>query len=1020
MSLTEVAFHYRKVVLLLLASLLIYGVVSYFTLPAQEDPKIVIREALVTTSFPGLDPERVELLITKTLEEKIRQIPEIKEIRSTSSTGLSVIHVEIEDRYFNLKDIWQNLRNKVQEAQSALPNGSSTPFINDQFGDVAVVTLALTADGFEMGKMFDVAKHIRDTLYSVKGTNKIEILGVQEERIFMETSNAKLAQIGITPQQLINLLQAQNIIQPGGEVDTGAKTYIVEPTGNFESIKDIGNTLVSIPNTTNVIPLKDIVTIKRAYRDPPFQPSYFNGKQAIIFAISMLDKYNVLEYSPRLKTNIQQIENTLPVGYKLDIVTYQAEQVANTVYGVSISVLQTLVIVLIVVVIFLGLRTGLIVGVIVPFVMLVTLAIMNLVGIDLQRMSLATLIISLGLLVDNGIVMGEDFKRRLEEGIDRFEALKQGGRELAIPLLTSSLTTIVVFMPLMLAEHVAGEYTRSISQVIMITLLISWVMALCVTPILSYYFLKVNISSADNKANAPASSGIFSNTYKGLLKIILRFRIAFIGLMFGLLILSFMGMAFVSQQFFPDSDRTQLLVNIQMPAGSSSRTMNDRIQAISKWLDDKKNFPHIKSFAAYVGYGGPRFVLSLSPDDPADNKSFIVLNIDDKNNIEKTAADLRHGFIKEFPDLFVRVKKMFLGPSDSSAIEIQVQGPDADFIFAKAQEIKEILRQVPGTRDIRDNWENRITKILVKVDQNRARRASVTSQDIANTLQAYFSGSNITEFREGDDIIPILFRADAAERFNLDRLRTINVYSSSLGVNVPLFQIADFAPVNQYSNIQRKNLFRTISIEGLNPRFSAEDLKKIIDPKIEALKKDLPENHQIDYSGVISDSQEAQVALSANVPLAIGVIIILIVIQFNSYRRAGIILLTIPLAFIGAVVGLIVLGAPFGFVATLGLYSLAGIIINNAIVLIDRIDIERSSGKTPYDAIVNACLVRLRPITMATITTILGLLPLLLSRDPLFYGMAAAMAFGLGVGTVLTLGVTPVLYSLFFNIRKEA
>lgn len=1024
MNLTEIAFQYRKPVLMILVLLLINGLFAYFTLPAKEDPTITIRTAVVSTRFEGMSPERVEQLITKKLEEEIRKIPEVEKIRSTSSTGLSTIHVEVYDRYFDLELIWQDLRNKVKQAQANLPSGTQTPFVNDSYGDVAVATLALTSDGFSPAEMADISTHIRDMLYSVPGTEKVDISGTQEERIFLEASGAKLSQLGISPYTLSAELSKQNIIMPGGQIDTGSKAFVVEPTGNFNSIEDISNTHISIPGNEETIALKDIVTIKRDYRDPVYQPAYFNGKPAIMFAINMASNYNILEYAPRLKSTLDSILNTLPIGYNIEVATWQADQVDKTVSNVSVSVLQTLIIVLLVVIFFLGKRTGLIVGSIIPFVMLVTLAIMQFSGMLLERMSLATLIIALGLLVDNGIVVAEDFKRRLETGVARKQAMIQGGKELAMPLLSSSLTTILFFIPLMMAEHAAGEYTRSISLVILITLLSSWLLALCVTPVLCYYFIKVDdtASNSDNNSALPASTmlGNIQQHYRDFLHWILAHRGVFGGIMLGLFILSLLSFNFVSKQFFPDSDRNQLTVNIEMANGTSSRTTNKQMQDIFAWLNDKEQFPEIERFTGYVGFGGPRFVLSLNPIDPADNKGFIVINLTDAETVDAMQQRLHKGFIENFPDVFARVEKMFLGPSDSNTIKIQVKGPDKDIIYSKAQEVMALLQSIPDTVDIRQDWENLIVKVQVQVDQHRARRAGITSEDIANELQGFFSGSLVTEYRENEDIIPVMFRANESERFNLDRLRTVSIYSSKLGQAVPLFQVADFGPVYQYSKIQRENLFRTVSVEGRNLMMSAEDLKALIDADIQALAADLPLNHYIEYDGVIVESAGAAEALSANMPLAMAIIVILLVLQFNSFRRAGIILLTIPLSVIGTVIGLLVMNAPSGFMVTLGIYSLAGIIINNAIVLIDRIDIERQEGKPDFDAIVDACITRLRPITMTTITTVMGLLPLIVFKDPLFYGMAVVIAFGLAVGTLLTLGVVPVLYAVFYRITAVA
>jgi len=1019
MNLTQLAFRYQRVVFMLLTLLIVYGAYSYFTLPAREDPEITIREATVTTRFPGLSPERMELLITRTLEEYIRRIPEIKKITSSSLTGLSVIHVEIQDRYFDLDTIWTDLRNKVEEAALELPAGTQTPQVNDEFGGVSVITLALTANGYTFGEMFDIAKVVRDRLYQVKGTKKIELYGVQPERIYLETTNARMAQFGVTPNELYNILEAQNIILPGGEIDTGESAFMIEPTGNFESVADIENLLIGIPGVQYSVPLKDLLTVKRAPIDPPFQTAYFNGIPAIMLGISMLSAENVLSYAPRMKAKIEQIQQTLPVGYTLNIATYQADQVAKTVYGVSTSVLQTLAIVLAVVMLFLGIRTGLIVGTIVPVTMLVTLAIMNFTGMTLERMSLATLIISLGLLVDNGIVIAEDFKRRLEQGIDRITALTEGGRELAFPLLTSSLTTILVFMPLMLAEHVAGEYTRSISLVILIALLSSWFLALTVTPILCYHFLKVSSKSSaeETAAESTEQQGWITNGYKNLLIGFLRFRALFVLMIGGVLVAGIIAATYVPEQFFPDSDRTQLLVYTQLPADTSMRTNDQRMQEVFTWLQNKEMFPQIQSFAGYVGFGGPRFVLSLSPEDPADNIGFIVLNVATQAEVGELMQTLREQFPHAFPDMFVRIKRMFLGPSESGKIEVRISGPDRDVLYNRAKLVEAVFRETPGMLDVYNDWQNRVVKIKVNIDQQRARRVGITSRDVASVLQSYFSGNVASDFREDDDIIPIVFRADDQERFNLDRVLTLNVYSSTQNISVPLFQIADFEASNEYARIEHRDLFRTITIEAKHEWLPVADILKAVTPGVEKAMADLPPNHEWLFGGVLEDSNEAQAALMAYVPLCVGLIILLLILQFNSYRKPLIILLTIPLAMVGAFFGLLITQSFMGFMVTLGLYSLAGIIINNAIVLIDRIDIELAAGREPFDAVISACVQRLRPIVMTTITTVLGLLPLILSRDPLFYGMSNAIAFGLGLGTLLTLGFVPVLYSFFYRVK---
>ena len=948
-----------------------YGFFSYFALPAREDPEITIREAVITTEFPGLPTERVEALITKIIEEAVRQVPEVKEIRSTSQTGRSIVHVVIWDRYFDLDQIWDEVREQVEEARRQLPQGTGPPFINDDFGDVAVVTAALTAADYDMGDMFDRAQQIRDQLYLVPGTKRVQILGAQEERIYIEINGGRLAELGVDPQILIRTLQSQNIISPGGELDTLSRAFVIEPTGNFDTLESVAETLVPVGGGTTV-PLRDIATVKRGFIDPPRRTAYYNGEPALMIAIVMTPESSVLDYATRVRKQLDALEHSLPVGYQLDIVTYQADQVASAVYGVTISLLQTLVIVVAVAMLFLGLRTGLIVGAIVPAVMLTTLAVMGLAGMPLERMSLATMIISLGLLVDNGIVVAEDCKHRFESGEDRQQAICRTGGELALPLLSSTLTTILVFLPLMMAEHAAGEYTRSISLVILITLSASWLFSLAVTPLLCQTFTRAGgDTGAEHKRLANRLFELLTSAYRKLLWRILHKRMLFLLLMVVLLGMAFWALQQVPAKFFPASDRNQVLVYIDLPAGVTTRATDAAVREATKIVSDKESFPHLGSNAAYVGFGGPRFVLSLSPVDPADNAAFMVINVDHHENLATSIRALREAFRERLPGVNTRVTDMFLGPTDSSVIEIQVKGPDPDYLYRRAQEIEDMLGRIPGVIDIHNDWQGRISKILVQVDQARARRAGVTSRDIANTLETFFSGRTATEFREGDDIFPVMVR--------------------------------------------------TISISARNTRMTAEDMVPLLQPELKQLRQTLPFNHSIELDGVVEESSEARSALLANVPLVLCIIALLLVAQFNGLKRPAIVLSIVPLMMIGAAIGLLVLRANLGFMVILGFFALAGIIINNAIVLIDRIDIElKEAGSSDYEAVVRACVRRLRPILMSAITTILGLLPLIIARDPLFYGMASVIAFGLGAGTILTLGVVPALYTLLIPLHESS
>ena len=634
MNLSQIGFQYRAVVMLSTIALMLYGVFSYFSLPAREDPNITIREAVIESAFPGLPAERIEQLMTKPLEEALLTVSSIEEIRSTSIDGRSIIYAKAYEHISELDQVWNEAEEAVSAAHTQrLPKGASKPRVNDTFGDVAVITLALTGEDFSLAEIYDYAQHARETLNTIPGTRKIDIVGALPERIFVEVSNARLAELGIPPGNIAAALQKENTIVPGGAIDTGDRAFALIPTGDFQSVDDVRNVLIQIPGDNSLISLRDIAHVERGFADPAQQRAYFNGQEAVVLAIAMHPTESAITYADAARPVIEELARALPVGLTLDIITWQADQVENAVYGVSLNVIQTLAIVLAVVMLFLGVRTGLIVGSIVPTVMLVTLAIMGVIGISLERMSLATLVIALGLLVDNGVVIAENYKRLLAEHGDRDPALTETGRELAIPLLSSSLTTILVFLPLMLAQHSSGEYTRNISLVILITLSASWIIAMMVTPALCHRFLK----SPEPGESVEDSKGIFGRietSYGRLLRYVLRRPMLFGVGMFALLPLGGLMMTSAPAKFFPNSDRPQVLIYVNLPAGVTTRTTQARMQSMMEIIGDESRYPDLGDYAAYVGFGGPRFVLSLAPIDPASNVGFIVVNGKDRATIE--------------------------------------------------------------------------------------------------------------------------------------------------------------------------------------------------------------------------------------------------------------------------------------------------------------------------------------------------------------------------------------------------
>ena len=1012
-SITEFSLKTERVTILFMVFVVLSGIYVFLDYPKQEDPSIVIREAVVTAMFPGMATTRVEDLITRKLEEKIREIGEVDDIKSDSKTGVSIIHVVARDEVKDLDTVWQDLRNKMDDVKAELPEGTFGPLVNDEFGLTAVATIALWSDGFTLAEMRDVARNLRDQLYAVEGVMKVELFGVQDEQVYLELSNTKLAQYGVSPDVVVQTLKAQNIILPGGAINVDGTNVIVEPSGNFNQIAEIESVLIPIPGTEKVAPLRDLVIVVRDYVDPPDKPVFFNGRPAIVLSVSTLKGVNSVEFGKRLTWRIKELEQTLPIGYVLDYATYQPTLVEKAVSGAVNNLYQTLAIVLTVVMVFLGIRTGLIVGSFVPLAMLLGVVVMSLFDIEFQRMSIASMIISLGMLVDNGIVVAEDIRVRLERGEERRQAAIESGKVLAIPLLTSSLTTILAFMPLMLAVGGTGEYTLSLGQVVIILLLGSWFLAMYVTPVMCVRFMKVKPVTGTG-ATDPYDTAVY-RTYRRFLETVLHNRLVVLGTLVAFLVGAGYAFNFVEKSFFPPGDRNQFLVYLDLPAGSHINKTASAVGQLTDWLQDKKANPEVTGTIAYVGSGGPRFFLSLAPIDPDPHVAFMIVNTETEDQVPEMVERARDYALDNLPDVDARPKAMWLGATETGLIEIRVSGSDADVLVEKAEKLKAALRAVPGTIDIRHDWENRVVTVEVLVDQVRARRAKVTSQEVANSLNAYIDGAKVTEYREGDKIIPIVIRGLEEERDNLANLRAISVYSSQTKKNVPLVQIADLRPRWDYSRIKRRNQERTITVSAKHRYLKAGQLFEAVQPTIDALE--LPPGYWWEHVGELEGSAKAQGYLFASMPLAGGLIVFLLVWQFNSFRRPLIILLTIPMAFVGAVLGLLVMKAEFGFMSILGLLSLAGIIINNGIVLIDRIDSERAAGTNPYDAVITAAITRFRPILMTTITTVLGLLPLIVSKDPLFYSMAIVIAFGLLIGTVLTLGIVPVLYSLLFRAK---
>ncbi len=1028
MNLTRHAIDRRAVTFVALAAIAVSGVLAYRDLPRAEDPGFIVRNAIVKTRFPGAAPERVELLVTDKLEKAIQEIPEVAHITSESRTGQSIVTVEARESVTDLRPVWDRLRRKVDEAAAALPEGVS-PVVDDELGEVFGTVLALTADGFSYAELEEIANQVRDFLLKIDDVAKVDIHGAQEERVYVDFDNARLAGLGLSAAQLQGILQSSNIIIPGGAVETGVERIVLDPTGNFTSLEDIRRAPLTLPGTTQTLYLGDVADIRRGYADPPGSRVRANGRAALVLAVSMREGGNIVRLGENILSALSELEGRYPVGVAFDILAFQPDVVHRAVTTFVSSILQAVGIVLACMLLFLGLRTGLVVATLVPMTILATLMLMRYLGIGLDKMSLASLIIALGLLVDNAVVMSESIVVRMRAGEKAREAALASARELRVPLLVSSLTTIAAFLPIVLAESAVGEYTAPLAQVIAITLLSSWILAITMIPLLCVLFLKIK-----RRPDAAAGGGSgaefdtpFHRRYRSLLAALLR-RPLRVPLGALALLAAALGMfRFIEQSFFPDSTEVLFTGSFELPYGTSFAYTEGAMLDIERFLSEElaagDGREGVRNWAFFMGAGAPRFSLGYEPAQGHAGYAAFIGNASSLTALPGLIERLREYVEANHPGIEATLKPLATGPGSGSPVEVRLSGEDEEVLFDLAGEVKAHLASLPGTRNISDNWGVQTKKLVVNIDNARARRAGITNRDIAVSLRTALSGSAVTEYREGDKAIPVVLRSEAGGREDIGKLESINVYAES-GRNVALRQVADIELAFEPSRILRRDLSKTLSVlSDLDSGSGATALSTAAaaDAWLAEQQARWPAGYSYGIGGTFESSANANAAIAAKLPVAGLIILLLLVGQFNSIRKPLIVLLTIPLSLIGVAAGLLLTGEPFGFMTLLGVISLAGIVINNAIVLLDRIRIEiEENGLEPAQAVLEAAQRRLRPIVLTTATTAGGLLPLWLGGDPLFVSMAVAILFGLVLATFLTLSVVPALYCLLFGVRCRA
>ena len=1020
MSLTRFAIEKNRITLVLVTLLFLSGVLAYVNLPKAQDPGFTVRAAVITTRLPGAAPERMEQLVTDKIEKKVQEMPEVDFISSESRSGISIVTVNFKESYKNMRPIFDDMRRKVDDVAEDLPKGINGPHVNDEFGDVFGSVFTLAGEGYNYADLEDVADEIRDELLKEPDIAKVSIHGAQEEVVFVEYNNARLTELGLSPQQLASVLASVNILSSGGNIVNGRERVALEPTGNYESVEELRRTVLELPSG-GLVYLGDIANVYRDYVDPPSSIARVNGQPTLVLAISMRDGGDILKLGERLDQLIPEIEARYPWGIAMEKIWFQADLVEQSVDNFVSSLAQAIVIVVLVMVAFLGFRTGTIVAALIPTTMIITFFVMQLFDITINQISLAALIISLGLLVDNAIVMVESVLLKREGGMPAVQAAIESGVELKGPLLVSSLTTAAAFMPIGLAESAVGEYTADIFYVVGISLLTSWLLTMTFIPMLTTISLKVK---QKHSGGEEVFDGRWYAVYRGFLITSLRHKALFGLAVIVVFVLAIQGMGMVRQIFIEPSQDPVFTGKLEMPLGTSIEASEAVVAAIDEFLAEtyyqsEEGEPVLANWMTFVGEGGPRFSLTLDPPNPNPANSFLVGNTHDGARVEEVMAGVEQFVRAEFPDLAVQLSRMENGPPVGYPIQIRLSGQGIDDLYRIADQVTHQLYQYPGVTSVKNSWGLQTKKLLVDINQERARRAGVTSEDVAYSLRTSLAGIELTQYREDDKLIPVRLRTVAADREDVGKLDGMSVYAQASGDRVPLKQVADVRLVFEPGMIEHRDRSRTITLKvQLDDGVTAAEVNSEFVPWLNEASANWPAGYQFEQGGESESSGDANASIAAKLPLAFMVILMLLVFQFNSIRRPIIILATIPLGLIGVIFGLLVANSSFGFFTILGVISLAGIIINNAIVLIDRIKIEiEELGKPEARAIVDACQQRLRPIMLTTATTVLGMMPLWWGGTAMFKPMAISIIFGLAFATLLTLLVVPVLYAALFRVK---
>ena len=1018
MNITEIAIKQNRVTFALIAIVIIMGVTTYAGLSRDSMPPYTVRVATIVSRFPGANPERVELLVSKNIEETAQELPEVKDITSQSRTGLSVVTVTLKDEVAPdaLQAVWDSLRRKLEDMGS-LPDGVAPDLNDDDVGVVYGVMVGLLSNDFSDEELEQAAKKIRDDLITLPDSAKVELNGIQEQQIFVEFDPVRLGEFGLTVGKLQQQIQATNILDSGGEIAVDDKRLALQPSGNFETLEDLKHLLIPVGNEGRALYLNDIASVRQATVLPPTLLVRVNGQRAVAISISLKDGANIVAMGEMVDQRLAHYNQTLPLGMDVIRLASLDAYVQKSITDFTGNLIQSIVVVLLVMLVFLGLRTGLVVAALIPMVTIMTLLLMGVIDMGLNQVTLAALIMALGMMVDNGIVVSESMLVKLQAGESRMAAATATSSELSIPLLISTLTTSAAFLAFYLAESIMGDIVGPLFVVISLALLSSWILSLTVIPLLGYYFIQIEKKERQR-------SSIFDwlrDLYLKALPWVLKTRLIFVIGMLLLFIVSLKGFGLVPFIFFPDSDRNLVTVDINLPLGTKIETTRAVTEAIdthiqSELLVGSDRQRGVVDWSAYIGKGPQSYDLGYSADEANSSYAHMLVNTSHGDDNQMVIDNLSAFSFQQFPDADIRVNRLGQG-GGGTPVEIRILGESPDQLFQLAAQVKNHLSQVRGTRNISDDWGPKLMKFAIDIDQARAQSAGLTNSDIATSLKTVLSGVKTGVFRKGTDSLSIIMRSADSMAQTITAIENTNIYAQSSGKMVPLSQVAEIVPQWDFAKIIRRNHNRAITIKSyITADVTAQEVIDPISGWLEETAPSWPAGYTYELGGDQEQTDENMGAVIAKLPLSGFIILMLLIVQFNSFRKTFMVLSTVPLGVIGVVIGLIGLRSYFGFFGFLGVISLAGIVINNAIVLIDRIDMEQMVfGRSPQEAIVEACGQRFRPILLTTFTTTLGLIPLYLGGGLMWEPLAVAIMAGLLFATVITLLFIPALYSLLYG-----